>query len=52
MSNSESNPGVWIVGSYEGEVLAAYQDELQARRYAMDTSQSVYFWEFADEEQQ
>ncbi|MGD9430981.1 hypothetical protein ACKVM7_003230, partial [Arthrobacter russicus] len=42
----DPKPGVWIVGSYDEEVKAVYQDELQARRHAMENGQNVYFWKF------
>jgi len=50
--SDKTKPGVWIVGSYDEEVKAVYQDELQARRHAMENGQNVYFWKFADEENQ
>lgn len=46
--SDETKPGVWIVGSYDEEVKAVFQDELQARRHAMDKRLEVYFWKFAD----
>lgn len=50
--SDETKPGVWIVGSYDEEVKAVFQDELQARRHAMENGWSVHFRAYADKEDQ